>query len=265
MTGLFRFSCPLGFCFVLVADVVQYPAGSSTAPNLIYGQTGVASTTQSTLDFPDGVSVDIAGDHFSVVIVVSISLLHVGNVYVADSFNNRVMQWYNVPITLLPASGVPTSITGAATVAAGTTTTIGPGNVTVSKTLAVAANGTLVLGPGAVVNASYVLLIGALNVSSCNSSGLQSNGTVSLQATATLTVTVDCVPASGASITVVVAQYASFGGGAFASTSTVATFARTQDFVFGAPVITTTATELTARIAVTRIVSSVTGGECFSV
>jgi hypothetical protein len=133
------------------------------------------------------------------------------------------MQWGAAPITLLTATGVPAFITGAATVAAGTVITVPSGTVTINGTLAVA--GTLVLGPGTVIHATSVLLVGALNVSASGGASLQSSGTFSIQPSTSLTVVVDSNPGnSSSSLTVVIAQFASFGGGFFGDASARATF-----------------------------------------
>jgi hypothetical protein len=163
------------------------------------------------------------------------------------------MKWSSAPITLLPSTGVPAFISGATTVSAGMVTTILSGNSTINGTLAVA--GTLVLGPGVVVHATNVLLIGALNVSASGGGGVQSSGSFTIERSAVLTVVVDSNPGSSSSITVLIAQFASFGG-SFGNTSTQATFAEAQCFQLGNPVTSLTLGALSATISVAPLTTA---------
>jgi hypothetical protein len=156
------------------------------------------------------------------------------------------MQWGAAHITVLPATEIPAFIAGPATVAAGTVTTVASGTITINGTLAVA--GTLVLGPGVVIYATSLVLIGAVNMSA---SASLSSGTFSIQPSAVLTVVVDMNPGTNSSITVVVAQFASFGGGSFGNSSAQATYIGAQCVQLGSPEISISSSALSATISVT--------------
>ncbi len=157
------------------------------------------------------------------------------------------MRWGAAPILLLPASGLPAFLNGSATIPLGVVTTISSGTVIVNGALVV--SGTLVLGPGAVIQATSVLIIGALNVSASGAS-VQSSSTFSIQPSAVLTVVVSFNPGTNSSIAVVIAQFASFGGGSFDNTSSQAAFSGSQCVQLGTPIISSSATALTASISV---------------
>ncbi len=214
--------------------VVRYALGDQSKANLVYGQSswgfGGPTVTQSGLNGPHGVAVDIAG-----------------NVYIADQQNNRIMVWGLSPITVLPVTGaVPTFINGAAAVAQGTMVTI-TSNTTINGTLSVA--GTLSISPDASLTASAIIIAGALNMS--DSGVLVSLGSLTIRPGAALNIVISHAPVSNV-LTVQVAQFASLSG-TFSTASDVAVFPEAQCVQLGVPAVSATTTTLSAAIVITPL------------
>ncbi len=109
------------------------------------------------------------------------------------------------------------------------------------------------LEPGAVIHASTVVVVGTLQVG--KSGAILASDSFSIQRSAVLTVVVDSNPGNRSVISVLIAQFATFGGGTFANTSTQAMFSGSECVQLGAPVISATSSSLSATIVVTPLIT----------